>query len=196
MKKRQYRMRKRAIGQEQTRQRIVEATVALHSSVGPKNTSISAVAKRAGVQRLTVYRHFADESALFAACSSHWLTQNPPPDPHEWSSVAEPERRTEAALTALYGYYRRTAAMLTLVYRDLDDVEALRAPVQAFQAYLDGIRDDLLRAWHPAGRKPRMSAPTIAHVLAFSTWSSLSGLGLSDSQICHLLLSWIATTAG
>jgi len=189
-------MRKRAIGQERTRQRIVEATVALHSSVGPKKTSISAVAKRAGVQRLTVYRHFADEAALFSACSSHWLTQNPPPDPGAWSSLAEPAHRTEAALAALYGYYRRNAAMFTLVYRDLDDVEALRAPVQAFQAYLEGIRDDLQRAWHPARRKRQVLAPTIAHALAFSTWSSLSGLGLSDSQVSRLVLSWIAATAG
>ena len=182
--------------QERTRQRIIEATVELHSSLGPKKTSISAVARRAGVQRLTVYRHFTDEFALFTACSSHWLSQNPPPDPGAWMSIAEPARRTRTALAALYGYYRRTAAMLTLVYRDLDDVDALRAPVEAFQAYLDGIRDDLSKAWRPARRTRRMLEPTIAHALAFSTWSSLSGLGLSDLQITRLVLGWIATTAG
>jgi AcrR family transcriptional regulator len=78
---RQYRQIKRAALQDETRLRITEATVDLHGSVGPRRTTISAVAERAGVQRATVYRHFPDERALFAACSSHWRDANPRPDP-------------------------------------------------------------------------------------------------------------------
>ena len=85
--------------------------------------------------------------------------------------------------------------MLRLTYRDLDEVEALQGPVQAFQAYLDAIRDDLASAWCPKRRKPRLLTAAIAHALAFSTWSSLSGLGLSDSQISRLVLGWIEVTA-
>jgi hypothetical protein len=51
-------------------QRIVEATIALHEGVGPARTTISDVARRAGVGRLTVYRHFPDEPMLLSACSS------------------------------------------------------------------------------------------------------------------------------
>jgi AcrR family transcriptional regulator len=196
MKKRPYKMHKRAAGQKRTRQRIVAATVELHASVGPKNTSISAVAERAGVQRLTVYRHFPDEFALFSACSSHWLSQNPPPAFDSWAPIAEPAKRTGAALAALYAYYRRTAPMLKLVYRDLEEVEALKGPVQGFQAYLDAVRDDLVSAWCPKRRKPRLLTAAIGHAVAFSTWSSLSGLGLSDSEISRLVLGWIEVTAG
>lgn len=193
MKKRPYKLRKRALGQERTRQRIVDAAIELHGTRGPKNTSISAVAKRAGVQRLTVYRYFPDEFALFTSCSSHWLSQNPPPNPEAWSGIATPERRTTAALTALYAYYRVTSPMLTLVYRDADEVEALKGPIQGFQGYLDVVRDSLVAVWRPDGRRSRLFLATVAHSIAFSTWSSLSGMGLSDSQICHLLLKWIST---
>jgi AcrR family transcriptional regulator len=195
MEKRQYKMRKRAVDQERTRQRIIEAAVELHGSLGPKNTSISGVAERAGVQRLTVYRHFPDEFALFSACTSHWLSQNPPPGFEAWVHIADPAGRTKAALSALNAYYRRTQSMLRLSYRDLDEVEALKGPVEAFQAYLDAIRDDLASAWCPNRRKPRLLTATIAHGLAFSTWSSLSGVGLPDSQISRLVLSWIEVTA-
>jgi AcrR family transcriptional regulator len=71
-------MKRRAKRQEETRRRIVEATVEMHESVGMARTTISAIAEKAGVQRLTVYRHFPDERALFTACRGHWLAANPP----------------------------------------------------------------------------------------------------------------------
>ena len=66
---RKYTLKKRADQQAQTRQRIVEAAVDLHGSVGPAATTISMVAERAGVQRHTLYAHFPDERSLFLACS-------------------------------------------------------------------------------------------------------------------------------
>src|SRR5215208_5174558 len=78
---------------ERTRQRIVEATIELHETVGTARTTISAIAEKAGVQRLTVYRHFPDERALFTACRGHWSATNPPPDPATWTQSADPEER-------------------------------------------------------------------------------------------------------
>ena len=196
MKRRPYKMHKRALEKERTRQRIVQATVELHGSVGPKYTTISAVAERAGVQRLTVYRHFPDEFALFSACSSHWLSQNPPPNAVAWQHITDPATRTRAALVALYKYYRRTASMLTLVFRDAAEVEALRGPMRAFQGHINGICDELVASWHPKARRLRMVTATIAHAMAFSTWSSLHGLGLPDAQSARLVSDWIRATAG
>src|SRR3954467_15640388 len=96
--KRPYRMKRRAELEEQTRLRITESAVALHEEVGPAQTSITAIAERAGVRRSTVYRHFPDEEALFAACSSHWRAANPPPDPIAWSSIDDPDERTRRVL--------------------------------------------------------------------------------------------------
>src|SRR5207249_7502969 len=78
--KRQYRMMRRAEAEQYTRLRITESTVELHATLGPAQTSVSAVARHAGVRRSTVYRHFPDEQSLFSACTGHWMAANPFPD--------------------------------------------------------------------------------------------------------------------
>ena len=102
MKKRKYRKSRRAEQEEQTRDKIVDAAMALHEEIGPRATSISAIAERAGVQRLTVYRHFKDDVTIFQACSSRWFELNPPPDPSLWQELAPAVQRTEEALRNIY----------------------------------------------------------------------------------------------
>src|ERR1041384_1123387 len=97
VEKPRYEKKRRAEHEAETRRHITEAAVALHGTVGPARTSISAIAERAGVRRSTVYRHFPDEAALFAACSSHWRAANPPPDPHAWAAIDDPAKRTQTA---------------------------------------------------------------------------------------------------
>src|SRR5437764_463479 len=116
--KRPYRMKRRAELEEERRRRITESAVALHQGVGPAQTSITAIAERAGVRRSTVYRHFADEDALFDACSSHFRSLNPPPDLHGWSAIPDPAARTETAFRELYGFYGRTHEMYESLFRD------------------------------------------------------------------------------
>ena len=117
---RKYELKRRAERQEETRRRITEAAVELHGTVGPARASISAIAEKAGVQRLTVYRHFPDERALFAACTGHYLSENPPPDPEPWTGIADPEDRLRAALAEVYGYYRRNEPMMSNSVRDAE----------------------------------------------------------------------------
>src|SRR6266705_3463678 len=102
---RSYQMRRRAEAQEQTRLRITESAVALHATLGPSRTSISAVAAHAGVRRSTVYRHFPDEAALLDACTAHWAAANPPPDLVAWSALNSPDERLQLALGELYTFY-------------------------------------------------------------------------------------------
>src|SRR6476661_10305264 len=101
---RQYRMKRRAEQEAQTRLRITESAVDLHGTLGPARTSVSAIAEHAGVRRSTVYRHFPDERALFGACSAHWAATNPPPDIAAWSAIGDPDKRLETALAELYAY--------------------------------------------------------------------------------------------
>ena len=58
---RSYQLKRRAERQDETRQRIIEATIELHQTVGPAATTVTDIAQRAGVGRVTVYRHFPDE---------------------------------------------------------------------------------------------------------------------------------------
>ncbi len=169
--KRSYRMQRRAELEEQTRTRITESAVALHEELGPARTSISAIAELAGVRRSTVYRHFPDEEALFAACSSHWRSANPPPDPHDWAAIEEPAARTEAALRELYAFYGRTQAMYTSLLRDEPLVPAVQHRLRDFYGYLHAIEDILHGRTGPAGEggapdarrgRPRPGLPDVA----------------------------------
>src|SRR3954462_6634479 len=103
--KRKYELKARAEAQEETRRRITEETVRLHQEVGPAQTTISEIAKRAGVQRLTVYNNFPDEVSLLGACSAHYAAEHPPPDPAAWAAFRRPSARTRAAVGAFYTYY-------------------------------------------------------------------------------------------
>src|SRR5690606_27378743 len=139
MKKRPYRMTQRAESREETRARIVEAAVALHEEIGPRATTVSAIAERAGVQRLTVYRHLPDEEAMIRACSSHWAASNPAPDPARWDSIADPARRVRTALREFCAYYARTARMWASVRRDAADMPAVQVPLAAYDAHLQEV---------------------------------------------------------
>ena len=193
MSKRAYTMKNWAESQEATRRRIVEATVKLHETLGPKDTTISAIAEEAGVQRLTVYRHFPDDTVLFQACSSTWRARNPTPDPELWSSVADGLDRVDVALKALYRYYAGTAGMWTSLYRDLDEVEALKPSMGGFAAYLDGVAGDLARHIDPHGDNRDLAA-TLRHAVQFSTWKSLDRIGLGDAAKAELAVGWTAGT--
>ena len=191
MKKRRYILRRRAEQQAETRGRIVDATVALHEELGPKATTISAIAERAGVERLTVYRHFPDNDSLFRACSSRFLELNPPPEPLAWDAITDHATCVHAALLAVYRYYRRTEPMWTRVYRDLEEVPALKRVMNDFDKYLTRVGDDLVAALNatPAGRR-RLKA-VLAHCLAFSTWQSLKRQRLSDTAMADLVVQWL-----
>jgi AcrR family transcriptional regulator len=171
---RPYVKRRRAEGEAETRRRITEAAVALHREVGPARTTIRAIAERAGVQRLTVYRHFPEEAELFGACSAHWRAGHPVPDPAPWGRVRDPEERLRVALAAVYGWYAGDEAMIENVRRDAPGIPALAAIVaDGLPAYLDAVRELLVPGWGARGRRAELLRAAIGHALDFETWRSL-----------------------
>jgi AcrR family transcriptional regulator len=170
---RRYRKRARADAEAQTRRRITEAAVKLHGTVGPARTTIKGVAEEAGVQRATVYRHFPTEEALFAACSGHWASLNPPPDPEGWRKIAGPDERLRVALGELYPWYERGEAMLTNVVRDAPLVPAMRQAVGARHAMIALYVETLMAGRRERGRRRERAAAAIGHALDFMTWRSL-----------------------
>jgi AcrR family transcriptional regulator len=194
--KRSYRKKRRAELEEETRRRITESAVALHGSVGPSHTSMSAVAEHAGVRRSTLYRHFPDEAALFEACSSHWNAANPPPDPSGWAAIADSDERLRTALEELYGYFRRTEKMLANLLRDEVANENVRRHFGAFHAYLDAVRDLLLKGRGERGQARVRARAAIGHALAFTTWRSLvREQGLGNVQAVELMSALVRDAA-
>jgi AcrR family transcriptional regulator len=195
--KRKYELRKRADAMADTRQRITEAAMELHGTVGPARTTVSAVADRAGVQRHTVYRHFPTEEVLYAACSAHFLATNPWPDAEQWSAITDPEQRLETALDAIYRWYERVEPMMANVYRDMDLVEALPRSMGPFEQYMQDVELVLSMGWPARGARRRVVTVAIRHALDFSTWRSLVHEGsLSRAQAVRLAIALVREAAG
>lgn len=184
------------MGVEETRRRIVEATAELHEEVGPADTTITAIAERADVQRLTVYRHFPDEGALIDACSSHWRDDHPLPDPSSWSGVSDPRLRLREALDEIYAYFRTGAPMLEQVLRDEDEVPEIAEVMEPWWDYMGEVAAGLAAGWGvAAGRQARVRA-AVGHALRFSTWRSLTDEGLSEEEAAELMTALVAGAAG
>src|SRR6478672_1482425 len=188
-RRRTYTQRRRAEQQSETRRRIVQAVYELHAEIGPARTTISAIAERAGVERLTVYRHFADEGEIFAACNAHFLAETPPPHPAAWAGVTEPAARLRAVLLTFYGYYRRTEDRLGLALRDAEGLPALAAVLEPWGRFVESVRADLQEAWAPGDdARPKLAA-AIGHALRFETWRSLAQVErLGDTAAADLMV--------
>jgi AcrR family transcriptional regulator len=172
--KRKYELKKRADEMAETHRRITEAAVELHGTVGPARTTLSAIAKRAGVQRHTVYRHFPTEDELFGACSAHYFTLNPWPELDCWRAISDPNERLARALDELYAYYERTEPMFTNVLRDAELVAAVRPTLAPLSAYLAEAAEVLAAGRPVRGRRRRVLAAALHHALDFQMWRSLT----------------------
>jgi AcrR family transcriptional regulator len=171
--KRAYTKHRRAELEVQTRTRITEAAVKLHGTLGPARTTIKGIATEAGVQRATVYRHFPDLESLFVACSAHWASLNPPPDPAAWSEITNPDIRLRQGLDELYAWYDWAEPMLSNVFRDAPSTPAMAQPMEDFQRYSAALHQALMSGRRINGRARARASAAIGHALAFATWHSL-----------------------
>ena len=188
---RRYELKERARSQEATRQRIVDATVALHREVGPARTTIVEVARRAGVGRVTVYNHFPDETALLEACSAQWVAAHPPPDPAAWAAIDNHAKRLRFALAELYEYFGANEVMLANVTRDAPLVPALAEALDASGAadHQLAMREVLLPGLPSKGGRGRRTRAAVGLALSFSTWHRLTREeGLKDSDAVKLMV--------
>jgi AcrR family transcriptional regulator len=180
--KRKYRQTRRAEATAGTRQRIVDAAIDLHTSVGPARTTISAI----------VYRHFPREAELLRACVTHGWERFPPPDHRAWAEIGAPERRLRTALTELYAYYGGVGDALLLIVRDFPQVPALAALNAPYFARWDEMRDLLARGWNRRGSRRVALVAGIAHSLDLSTWESLvRRQGLPDDEAVELVTGMV-----
>jgi AcrR family transcriptional regulator len=194
---RKYRKRRRAEQERRTSERITEAAVRLHGTIGPARTTVSGVAREAGVQRATVYRHFPDEVSLFAACSAHYWATNPMPDPGAWSSITDSEARLRHALGEMYAFFRRTEGMLEKTSRDAPLVEAMARPVAAFRGYLDAVADAIVTGRPERGEARRRVRAAVGHAVSFPTWQSLARQqGLDDAGAVALMAALVESAGG
>lgn len=165
---RTYTLKRRAEQQAETKKRIVEAAVELHSTVGPAATTMSMIAEKAGVQRHTLYAHFPDERSIFMACSGHTYERDPMPAADAWRVIADLAARRTAGLAAIYEWYGRNESLLSNVLRDVAH-HPLVQEIQKLRAM------PVVKAWHEVlGEDLNATQRAMLHLaLSFYTWRSL-----------------------
>jgi AcrR family transcriptional regulator len=194
MKRGKYQLKKRAEREQETRLRIVRATVELHETVGPALTTRSAIAERAGVSRPTVYSHFPDELSLGKACSALGLSENPLPDPGMWEEIADPEKRLREALSELYDYFRRREGLLANILRDqemphLKDDPDVREIMRPIVNHGERMQRALAMGWeiHKSHTPPLLQG-AIRLALDFQNWRTMvRKQGMTDEQAVELM---------
>jgi AcrR family transcriptional regulator len=172
---------------EATRERITEAAFELHSTIGPAQTTISAVADLAGVQRHTVYHHFPDMASLIRACTEHALQVTGVPEAASWSTIDDPTVRLRRALDELYAFYRANAKVLANITRDL----AMMTEVGGVEPFLERMTElfsALAAGWPGDAATQRVRMAALGHAMAYPTWKSLTDYGLSDTEATDLML--------
>jgi AcrR family transcriptional regulator len=189
--KRKYELKARAEAQQATRDRIAAAASSLHEEVGVAKTTVADIARRAGVQRLTVYNHFPDLEALLPACTQHWMEQHPLPDLEPILAIEDPEERLRAALAALYGWYRENAPMQRRVFGE-------RPTVPELEAWMAQSTDPMLAelaSLFSAGFDGPATRTLVALALDFWTWQRLDREGLDDATAAALMTGLVSGSA-
>lgn len=193
---RKYELKARAERQRQTRERIVAATTALHVEVGPARTTIAEIARRAGVQRLTVYNSFPVEQELFAACQSHYFAQHPLPDLTGALEIETGRERLLVVLRDLYAWYRANEPIMINVERDRALVEPLDALLrQTNDARFAELADALTKGWSRSRLGKTHVRAAIALCLDFSTWRRLTREGLDDGTAAEVMANAVSCVA-
>lgn len=190
---------KRRAAVEETRQRILEATLALHSEKGIFGTSWQDIAKRADVSVGTVYKHFPSIDELVPACGELMYAITRPPSledaPRIFSGAGSLEERLGRLVEALFGFYERGAP-----YIETDFQERRLPAVQEWEAYMRATiaglaREALLPAEPDEGTVQAASA-----LLDFSTFKSFLDRGIQKERaaktINEVILCWLESSSG
>lgn len=167
----------------QSRRRILEATFDLAQELGYQGTSISKVVERSGLPASSVYWHFADKDALFAAMIHHsfeqWAANLPKwtPPTKDVSRRDELAARIRSAIASIAGNpeFWRLGLILSL-QRQPGELQA-RELFKKIRRRVVANMADFWRQVLPTSYRRR--APDLPELLARVTMATADGLFVS-----------------
>lgn len=164
-----------------------------HSTVGPSRTRVADIARKAGIQRATFYRHFPDELSLYKECRAFAANDRPLPDLTACAAITDPVRRLRSGLATAYAYYREHEQAMAAIIRDS---EVMPAGALFFQ-FADQLRDLTAAAWKARGKRHAQILAACGHAADFQAWRSLARKqGLSDRQVIEAMVALVTAAAG
>ncbi len=191
MAPRAYRGTRRAEMAEATRQRIVEATVALHAEKGIAATTLKDIAKRADVGWGTVYHHFPTYEDVVRACGAHMSTVTRPPTPQVFAGIRSITERIGVMVREVFAYYERYP-QFERGRCDRDKFEVLRLGIARREQLLESVVREAVRPL-PDGEK---CVSTLVALTDFAVYRALTTAGMSTGEaaarVIDVVLAWIA----
>lgn len=190
MAPRKYQMDKRRAAAEETRQRIVEATLALHSQRGIFDTTWKEIARQADVSVATVYKHFPSLDELVPACGALIMAITEPPTiadaPRIVGDAPAAADRLRGLISTLFDFYERAAPYLEVGPRERQ-LPAVQAWEAGMRAVREGLSREALRPVEPDEATVRVASA----LLAFPVYQSLRQHDLPRHQAEETLLQML-----
>jgi len=192
-------MDKRKAAIEETRQRILEATLALHSEKGIFGTSWQDIARRADVSVGTVYKHFPSLDELVPACGELMYAITQPPSlgdaPRIFAGANSLEERLERLVEELFGFYERGAS-----YIETDFQERKIPMVQEWEAHMRATIAGLIQEALCPTRPDEDTVQAVSALLDFYTFKSFMNRNirkeLAAKTMNEVILCWINEIQG
>ena len=194
MAPRKYSMDKRKAAVQETRQRILEATLALHSEKGIFGTSWQDIAHRADVSVGTVYKHFPSLDELVPACGELMYAITRPPSledaPQMFAEANSLDERLGRLIEELFDFYERGAP-----YIETDFQERRLPAVVEWEAYMRATIAGLVRDALVFAEPDEHTVQSVSALLDFSTFKSFLDRDIQKEQaaktMSEVLLCWI-----
>jgi AcrR family transcriptional regulator len=188
-------MDRRAAASEATRQRVIEAAVALHGERGVAATRWADIAERADVAVGTVYRYFPGYDELVPACTGHGLATLRPPTPDIFGRARSVGGRVTALVREAFGFWERAYPWMR--HRECDR-RAVPA-VELFHHQQEARFEELVRmALGQLARRPRVVDATVS-LSGFSSWAAFHDRGLPTTEaatlVSEILARWLGDAA-
>lgn len=176
---RQYRMTARAVSAAATRDRIVDAAMALQAERGALGTGWDDIAARAHVSTATVYRHFPSLDELIPACAEtvFHIAGLPTPEQAEriFDGLDDPMARLERLIRGTCDCYSKSEGWLHAARRESDLIPAMQRAVDVQERSIEAL------ARAAVGRSVgKRTLQVVVALIDFPFWKSLKVAGLSD----------------
>jgi AcrR family transcriptional regulator len=188
-------MDRRAAASEATRQRVIEAAVALHGERGVAATRWADIAERADVALGTVYRYFPGYDELIPACTGYGLATLRPPTPEIFRRTTSVGARVTALVRESFGFWERAYPWMRHRECDRRAVPAVEAFHRTQEARFEGL---VTTALGPLVRRKRVVDATVS-LSGFSSWATFHDRGVPTAEaavlVTEILARWLGDAA-
>ncbi|HEX2835094.1 MAG TPA: helix-turn-helix domain-containing protein [Thermoanaerobaculia bacterium] len=185
--KRTYNLGRRAETAAETRQRLVEATSALHNARGVSAVSLRDIAEEAGVSVGTAYHHFPTYLDAVRACAAHHAVVSALPPETIFDGTRGVEARVRLFVRELCGWYER--------HSWLERIRAERSSYPPIEEAMMHIAAGIEQLARTAARCTAEEARTIAALSDVAVFSALRRGGMSPTRainrMTEAVLAWL-----